>query len=272
MPVKKSTVAAALVGALVVTGLTGCSDGHPAKTAHGGSRGTDDRVTGASARGMAERAVRATKSARSLRMTGHLTSEGERVDVDMALARSGDCTGEADAGAKGSARIRQEDGTGYVEADDSFWKAVSHNGRNVAGASRLLKGRWLKVPQGALPSGTTEAGTDPTSLCDLGALLADLGPDRMRQASKGRKTTVDGRPAVSVVSKQDGGTTTAFIAAKGKPYLLRIAKKGGESPGVMTFGGFGKPFAVVTPPQSRTVDLAELLGVPGGKSSAHTAG
>jgi hypothetical protein len=274
MPVRKSVLATAMACVVAVAGLAGCAKvdggtGGKGKDSargsgqdgrqHGASSGRDNGLEKKSAPQIAKEAVGAMRSASSLRMRGSVTTGGDRLGLNLALTKSGNCTGAITSGSGGAAQVRKKGGD-YVKANNSFWKAVVHDEKNASMAAALLNGRWLKVPHSAASSTQAgAAGADFTSLCDLSALLAELKPADMAKATKGHETTVDGLPAIPLSDKRAGGTATAYVATKGKPYVLKLEKRGGGTPSSLRFGDFDKPVHVSTPPKGDTVDLGDLF-------------
>ncbi|MGW7515730.1 hypothetical protein ACWGJ2_09050 [Streptomyces sp. NPDC054796] len=277
----KSVVVGAVVCAVVLAGIAGCGgDGESGGKDHAGSsrKAEDSPSAGSGAdagdtaeQRLADRAVKAMKSAPSMKAKGGIAAGGQqRVTFDMALTRSGECTGDAGVGG-GSAEVRKKGASSYLKADDAFWKVLGQSGgeggQAASAAGDLLKGRWLKVPRGAMAQGgaTEQDGgssspvEDPTAFCTLSALLTELDASDMKGAKKGALTKVGGEPAIPLTVKKNGATRTTYIAAEGEPYILKTEKKGGEAPGTVTFSGFGDPVDVTTPPPGETVDVGQLL-------------
>ncbi|MGW2016557.1 hypothetical protein [Streptomyces sp. NPDC001927] len=207
---------------------------------------------------IADRAVDATQSASSLRMTGRVVSEGQALDLDIALDDKDNCTGVMKVDG-GTAELRQADRITYLKGDEKFWRAsMTSQGvppPQIDATIELVKGRWLKITPGQAGS------SDLSGVCDLDALLADLGDDKgdRQGLTRGPDAEVDGTPVATLVNKKPGGeTTTVSVAQEGKPYILKMVKTGGEEPGSVELSDFDKPVRVVVPPADETVDLTKL--------------
>ncbi|MER7516076.1 hypothetical protein [Streptomyces sp. NPDC126499] len=234
-----------------------------------------DPFKGLSADQIADRAVTATQSATSLRMAGRVVSDDQPLDVDFSLNDKNECTGAIKLKG-GAAELRQTGRVTYMKGDEAFWRASMSAQRmppsQIDATIELLKGRWLKIPQG-------QPGTEDLSdVCDLKALLDDLGKDKERRTglTRGPDAEVDGTSVATLVKKKadtrtdtdtdtgpDTGrdtpeTTTVSVSEEGKPYILKVVKTGGDEPGSVTLSEYDKPVKVVVPPADETVDLSKL--------------
>ncbi|GGT81964.1 hypothetical protein [Streptomyces lateritius] len=221
-----------------------------------------DPFKGLSADQIADRAVSATQSATSLRMAGRVTSDDQPLDVDFSLNDKQECSGRMKIKG-GAAELRQMDKITYMKGDERFWRvSMTSQGvpeRQIDATIELLKGRWLKITP-------DQAGSrDLSGVCDLKALLADMGKDKDEdkdergELTRGPDAKVDGTPVATLVNKKPGdGTTTVSVSQKGKPYILKMVKAGGDEPGTMVLSDFDKPVKVVVPPADETVDLSKL--------------
>ncbi|MFI9211395.1 hypothetical protein ACIGW7_25150 [Streptomyces sp. NPDC053253] len=207
---------------------------------------------------IAERAVTATQSATSLRMTGRVVADGEPLDIDFAVNDRDECTGVMKIGG-GTAELRRIDDLTYMKGDEAFWRvSMASQGMpeaQIDATIELIKGRWLKIAPGQAGSG------DLSGVCDLKGLLADLDEDKEGRTGlvRGPDAEVDGTPVATLVKKKTGGeTTTVSVSEEGKPYILKMVKAGGEEPGSMLLSDYDKPVDVTVPPAADTVDLSKL--------------
>ncbi|MEU3687184.1 hypothetical protein [Streptomyces narbonensis] len=235
-----------------------------------------------------DRAITATQSATSLRMAGRVTTDGQPLDIDLALNERDECTGLMKIGG-GTAELRRVDDITYMKGDEAFWRvSMASQGMpeaQIGAAIELVKGRWLKISPGQAGS------SDLSGVCDLEGLLASLDEDRAEPGGlvRGPDGEVDGTQVATLVKREAAeeptaeeptgeeptGTataepeatepeatepevTTVSVSQEGKPYILKMVKTGGEEPGSMTLSDFDKPVDVVVPPASETVDLSKL--------------
>ncbi|MEV4430450.1 hypothetical protein AB0K23_34860 [Streptomyces sp. NPDC049602] len=219
-----------------------------------------DPFSGLTADEIGERAVTATRSATSLRMTGRVVSQGQPLDIDFAVDDSGECTGLMKIKG-GTAELRRVGHFTYLKGDEAFWRAsMASQGMpeaQIAVTLELIKGRWLKIAPGQ--AGSEDLG----GVCDLKSLLADLDKDKeqRRGLTRGPDGKVDGTPVATLVKKKAGGeTATVSVSERGKPYILKMVKKGGDEPGAMVLSDYDKPVVVKAPPADETVDLSKLVG------------
>ncbi|MFJ3900971.1 hypothetical protein [Streptomyces sp. NPDC090025] len=219
---------------------------------------TPDPFRNLTADQIADRAVTATQSATSVRMAGRVVSGGQPLDVDFSVDDHKQCTGTIRLEG-GAAELRQTGGVTYMKGDQAFWRAsMTSQGLpapQVEATIELLKGRWLKITPGQAGS------SDLSDVCDLKALLADLGRDSADRTGlvRGPDSAVNGTPVATVIKHKPGGeTTTVSVAETGKPYILKTVKTGGEQAGSVTLSDYDKPVTVVVPPADETVDLSVL--------------
>ncbi|MFF9199257.1 hypothetical protein ACF09L_29035 [Streptomyces sp. NPDC014779] len=222
---------------------------------------TPDPFKGLSADEIAEKAVAATRSAHSLRMTGRVSSGGQPLDVDFRVSDKSECTGTIKL-RHGAAELRRTGDLTYMKGDEAFWRAsMTSQGMppaQIDATIELLKGRWLKIAQGQ--PGTEDLG----SVCDLKSLLADLGRNKEQRTGlvRGPDGEVRGTPVATLVKRKTTGAgaeqTTVSVSERGKPYILRTVRTGGADPGNVVLSEYDKPVRVVTPPPDQTVDLTKL--------------
>ncbi|MEU2506871.1 hypothetical protein ABZ621_19470 [Streptomyces sp. NPDC007863] len=218
---------------------------------------TPDPFDGLTPAEIADRAVDATRSAHSLRMTGQVVSEGQDLDVDLSVDDQGSCQGRIGVD-EGEAELRRLDGVTYMKGDAAFWRiSMTAEGvpeNQIDPVIELVEGRWLKIGPG-------EAGSaDLAEVCDLDLLLDDLGEDQDGSAglTRGPDREIDGDPVATLVEKESGETTTASVAQEGKPYIRQVVSTGGDEPGSMTLSEFDRPVEVTAPPADEIVDLSRL--------------
>ncbi|MDT9688292.1 hypothetical protein Q5762_07970 [Streptomyces sp. P9(2023)] len=263
---RRARTAAATVCAVVTVATAGLTAGfvapaawaQPATPTAAVAAPTPDPFANLTPDAIADRAVDATQSATSLRITGRVVSEDQPLDIDIALDDKNNCTGRMKVDG-GTAELRQADRITYLKGDEKFWR-VSMTSQGVPppqidATIELVEGRWLKITPGQAGS------SDLSGVCDLDALLTDLGEDKdERQGlTRGPDAEVEGTPVATLVKKEPGGeTTTVSVAQEGKPYILKMVKTGGEEPGTVVLSDYDKPVKVVVPPADETVDLTKL--------------
>ncbi|NML52785.1 hypothetical protein HHL19_08070 [Streptomyces sp. R302] len=234
--------------------LAATAPGAPAPAA---AAPTPDPFDGLTPAEIADRAVDATRSADSLRMTGQVVSEEQDLDVDFSVDDQGSCQGRIGVD-EGDAELRRLDGVTYMKGDEAFWRiSMTAQGvpeNQIAPVIELVKGRWLKIAPGQ--AGSADLG----EICDLDSLLDDLGKDRDGRSglTRGPDREIDGTPVATLVEKESGETTTVSVAQEGKPYIRQVVRTGGDEPGSMTLSEFDRPVKVTAPPADETVDLSRL--------------
>ncbi|WAZ26232.1 hypothetical protein STRCI_007787 [Streptomyces cinnabarinus] len=241
-------IAAALLCAATSVFVVGC--------------GADGEETGASGNGhpfdtltpeqIDSQARAALKSAPSMRWTGEFNSDGRQVEVDVAADEHGSCNGTF--GLDSPMHIIKKGSLVHVKAEEEYWRTSFSRGMSPEQTEEMVaqfKGRWIKPPK--LMSRTLGSMCDVfhTQIEDL-SLASDGNPTREDDA------TVDGQPVAVLTDSTTTGTTTIYVAKKGKPYPLRITVTGGDEPLDVTFTDYGKPVDTTPPPADQILDPTTL--------------
>ncbi|MEU9217918.1 hypothetical protein AB0D47_15415 [Streptomyces sp. NPDC048376] len=274
----RTTLTAFLLAAGASAGLTGCGSGQdggdkasgstaaPASASASASASStsasasDEPFAGLTGAEISERALKATTGARSLRMAGSVPDEesGGTLKIDIALDRRGDCAGTMNMDGQGEAELIKTGDTLYLKYDERFLRAQSKGEpqADTEALVSLLAGRWTSM---------SAAGADAKEMagfCDLDQLLEDAGgsgDDTPAKVTRGRTTTVDGRPALTLYETDGAERSTVYVATEGKPYLLRFESGSEREPGALTFTGYDEP----VPAESPAGEVLDLDG-PGG--------
>jgi hypothetical protein len=132
--------------------------------------------------------------------------------------------------------------TVYLKGNPAFYTRLFH--------------RRVHVPAGAWLAGPASGGLSGYArLTDLGSrlrlLLSAAGP-----LSKGRVTTVAGRPVIELKSEAKLSAGSLYVATTGEPYPLKIVKHGHET-GSTTFSGWNQPVALRAP--ASTIPFDQLM-------------
>lgn len=178
---------------------------------------------------VASDAADAMKAAGAFHIAGTMTQSGKPTSVDLQIQNnnvSGKMTLDG-----ASFNLVIVNGKAYIKGDTKFWTASGVPAQSAA----LLNGRWVSAPS--------------STSSDFSELTADGFAKELKNPSDGaintqvHKAQVNGKDVV-VVTQKDGSELD--VAAKGKPYPLRISNKG-ES-GALTFSGWGQTQPITTPP------------------------
>ncbi|WP_455351310.1 hypothetical protein [Streptomyces sp. SYSU K217416] len=255
---------AAMACAATIASVTGCSKGEDSK-AKGDTKESPAAATtqppvdpfeGLSADEIAQKAVDTTKSATSLRIAGNGKSDGDMMEVDLAVDKEGACVGKMVVKG-GTAEILQVDNVKYMKGNEAFWRASFGSERSAGqtdGVIELVKGRWFKMPN-------DKSGDSLEALCDLKAMITDMDEDKSERKGMTRAADADvnGQPAATLVKEKSGGKMlTLYVAKEGKPYILKSVEVGGDEPGTMHFSDYNKPVAATPPPADQVIDPKKL--------------
>ncbi|MEU6354703.1 hypothetical protein ABZ896_36205 [Streptomyces sp. NPDC047072] len=257
---RRTALAALCIAAAATAGLTGCQPGQDKADTKTGtsvepSKSAEKKEAFAGLTGgeIADRALDATSGATSLRMKGNIPDEesGHTIDLDLALNKKGECAGTLGMGGQGKADLVKTGDLVYMKFDEEFVREMSkgQSKSTIDTTVALLAGKWTKT------KATGADAKDFAGMCDLSQVL-EGAEDSDSDASRGKTTTVDGRPAIVLNEKDGKDRYTLYVATEGKPYLLRIDSTGTD-PGSVTFSDFDKPVPVQKP-TGNVLDLDAL--------------
>ncbi|WP_409236766.1 hypothetical protein [Streptomyces sp. PA5.6] len=252
---RTAAVAAALVAATV--GLTACGTesgkaSDSTKTEEKKPKGPFEGMSGTE---IVNKAVAATKGAKSLRLVGDLDDdETGRMKMNLALDTSGKCAGTMSMADEGSFDlIVPGTGTVYMKYDEKFLRSQSKGepADQTAAAVEMLADRWSKTKASGADA------KDIAGMCDLDDLLKEFEGEINSNARRGGTTDLNGTPAIKIDAHDAEEKYTIYVATEGKPYLLKIIDKGAAKPEHITFSEYDKPVKT-TPPTGKVIDLDKL--------------
>ncbi|MBO9522987.1 MAG: hypothetical protein J7518_15755 [Nocardioidaceae bacterium] len=227
-------IGASLAGALVALSLSAC-----------GSSESDD-FADQSVDKITSQAEAAMKNVKSLRLAGTVTSDEEKIDLDLAISTSGDCAGSVGiSGAK--AEVLVAGGEQYMKGSKEFWKLTA--GAQADQIMAVLGDKWAKIPS---------TQTEFSEFCDLDAFLDEMKKDDDKdKAKKGKVAKVGSTEAVEIVGKDEDGVTHAWVATEGKHYIVKISNAGKEG-GEIAFSDFNEPVGAKKPAAGEVLDFSKL--------------
>ncbi|MFJ9002207.1 hypothetical protein ACIRG8_28120 [Streptomyces sp. NPDC102359] len=260
---RRTALAALCLVAVAGTALTGCQSGEDGKDKasnsprqSGEARKTEanEPFAGLTGGEITERAVAATTGASSLRFKGEIPDEesGGTLRIDLALDKKGDCAGTLGMGDRGRTELIKAGDTLYLKYDEAFLRAQSEGEpqADVDAVVEMMAGKWTKM------SATGADAEDIAAFCDLDEVLGEAR-DGSSDATRGKATTVDGTPALTLTEKDGKDRYTFYVATDGEPYLLKLVSTSATAPGSVTFTGFGKPVPA-RKPAGEIIDLDAL--------------
>jgi hypothetical protein len=186
-------------------------------------------------------AANALEQAGAAHLKGNVTEQGQSGDVDLQLQGT-DVSGTITLGGQ-KVQLISTGGKIYAKAPAAFWSSFGAP-ESIAGQ---LDGQWVIVP------GEAASSFDTFTLKGLADSLRKPSDGSIKDAVT---TTSLDKQLVVVVSQTDGSTLD--VAATGTPYPLKATDKGGDSPGTLTFSGFGKKTTITAP--ANALDLSTLGG------------
>jgi hypothetical protein len=228
--VKKLWVAAGAAGVLVA--LSGCGNGFADESA--------EAITDAAATDM--------QDAKSLRMSGDLTNDGEEISIDLSMNTDGDCEGSIGVQG-GTAEIISLDDQSWFKPDEAFWNNFA--GPQAEQIISMVGDKWV-----VLPSDDDQFAT----FCDLDELLEEFDEsDDDKKVEKGETEEVDGQEAIIIEGESDeGDPIKAWIATDDPHYILKMEVTSGDEPGEISFSDFDEDLDIEAPADDEVIDLNNL--------------
>ncbi len=193
------------------------------------------------------------RALKSVRVSGSVTEQGSRMELQLAMDSQGQCTGSMTLNG-GTVKMISTRTSLLIKADESFYRAQASSDQprgETDAAVALLADRWVK---------TTSKDPSVKKLadsCDLAKLLGSFKESPL--ARKGNESSMNGAPSMVLITPgAEGSLETWHIATRGKPYLLRTVA-GGATPAEMELSGFDKPLTLDVPADADVID-AEKMG------------
>lgn len=180
----------------------------------------------------------------TVHVTGHISLGGKDMSLDLRDKSTGG-TGTLQV-AGGRIDLVRDNDVVYLKGDSTALQATGASSAQAA----LVAGKWIKAS-----AGTSGGFGALGSLLDSQALFTNITTPT-GTVSKGKRTTVNGKKAYTLVDKATDGNGTLYIALTGQPLPLRIDQPG-PSGGALSFA-YGE--AVNVNPPSGAVDLSQVTG------------
>jgi hypothetical protein len=181
----------------------------------------------------------ATRKATSVHISANVTQSGKHVVMNASLTRSGGLDGRFTVnGVPITMLITQ--GSAYIKVTSAFSKFA----HLPSSACSLICGKYLKTSASEARSLTTNTGWS--------SIVASQ-PEHEPKLTYEGSATVNGKAAWKMRAPNN---TTAFVAAKGTHYPLRVIKAGNR----IDFTSWNSAKISPPPPAKQVVDASKLGG------------
>jgi hypothetical protein len=186
-------------------------------------------------------AENALRTAESVRLTGEVEEQGERIKLDMRIGR--------ETGARGTIK-RGKTSTELIRIGDQLWLRGKSFWAETVGAdvADQIGDRWVLVP----PSVTSGSGGSIDGLTDIDGVVDQVLRAGATDVKKGKETKIRGVP---VITLDNVGGGSMWVATEGPAFPLRM---GGGSQRI-DFAEYNKPVKVAAPKNVIT-DLSAVIG------------
>jgi hypothetical protein len=170
----------------------------------------------------------ALRNAKTARLTGNITTGGQKIQLDLELVGD-NSTGTLTVDGN-DVQLIKLDGSVYIKGDPQF---LAQYANGDTAAVQALNGKWLKT--------ATTSDFDSFSIDGFADELK--ASNDVKVNAKTTQATQNGKPVV-ILSQSDGSTLT--IANTGEAYPLVLNGKGTDS-GQLTFSDFNKAVTITAP-------------------------
>jgi hypothetical protein len=205
------------LAASLLVGVTACGSSTPSSTV------------------LLKDALSAFDSASSVKVSGVVPHKGGNYDVDLAMSRSGDLSGTISTSIQ-QIKLIIVGGTAYQYVSKDFFTQLVLLHQVSASLCAVICDKYIK----SAPSGQYAPFT-------MTSMISGLNSTMPKASSSVTLTTFAGQAAYKL-TEADG--THAYIAERGKHYLLGVAAKEGE----LTFTEWNTVPAIMAPPVSQIAD------------------
>lgn len=246
-----SKLGTSLAVAALAMSLSSCGSGDDDKSGAGDKPDAGAEFAAQTVKEITAQSEKDMKALTSLTMAGTITQDDGELELDLSFDTDGNCAGSMGMQG-GTAEVVSVDGASYLRGNEAFWRATA--GDSAEQVMAVLGDRWAKLPAGS---------EDFSEFCDLDSLLDEFdddSDDSKETVTKGKVATVDGQDAVEIVTKDEDGTTHAWVATEGKHYIIKLEHTGEDEPGVMSFSDFDEPVDAEAPAEDEVVDMSDLGG------------
>jgi hypothetical protein len=179
---------------------------------------------------IAKDAYRAAVAAKTFRVSGSVSAQGQQVSVNLVVHQKQAVTGSVTL--QGHAiQIVVIRSRIYVNAPAAFYQA---EGASASQASEV-SGHWVKLP--------ASQAKDFVEFDHANEFLHSLAHPKGALSKAG--TTTVGSVAVILVKSTTGGTLA--VAARGTPYPVEFSGQSSGGSGSLTFSGWNRPVAIKAP-------------------------
>jgi hypothetical protein len=181
----------------------------------------------------------------SLRMSGWVIEEGTTIDMDLTVAKNGNCEGVMTFRGEGRFELIVAEGGEqvYYKPDEKFWH--THGGPAADRIIAMVGDKWVVPPD--------DNKTPLAAACDWEKLTGEFDEPEEYGFEKVTGTSqVDGEATVTIACKEDGDDGVAHVRAHAPHYLVKTGLTG---KGDFTLSDFGVPVEPVPP-----TDVVDLSG------------
>jgi hypothetical protein len=262
---KRRTAAGAMVGVLVVL-VAGCQGSDPATSDNLGTTPTPtptatsvtpspvvtpspppastpaSTIAGLSSAKILAKTQAAAKAATSVRMKGSMSDDGDKIVLDIRLAKAG---GQGTMSINGAAfSLIVLDKTAYLKISDKFWRAQIKDKADADAVIGLVAGRWIKTSLTDKDLGELAAFASKPKFFDT--LFEPTGTLR-----KTAPRTVDG---VNAIGLRDTDGTLWVDTVTARPVRLESGTD------TLTFTEYNQVTPPKAPPAAQVID-GKALGM-----------
>jgi hypothetical protein len=210
----------------------------------------ENGIVAKSAAQIVSTAIKTSAAASSFSVVGSVTQSSSTVGLNLSVSASGMSEGTITING-GTAHVIELGSVAYFKADNSFW---TQNGGKAD--AQLLAGRWVYGPLSSSTFSSFKGFLSPRKI--IGSFFSgNQGPFK-----KGGTSSINGQAVLAITGQTAASSGTLYIAATGKPFVVRLQASGSSGTGQITFSHYNRPVRPTRP--AGAINLAQLSG--GGSS------
>jgi hypothetical protein len=210
------------------------------------SSAAENGIASKSAAQVVSTAIKTSAAASSFSVDGTVTESSSTIGLNLSVSASGMSEGTITING-GTAHVVELGSVAYFKADNSFW---TQNGGKAD--AQLLAGKWVYGPITSSTFSSFKGFLSPRKIINS-FFSGNQGPFK-----KGGTSSINGQAVLAITGQTAASNGTLYVAATGKPFVVRLQAKGSSGSGQITFTRYNRPVRPTKP--AGAINLQQLAG------------